>query len=158
MAWRCLKERGDGWLWSKVLICFLWMNLPPLTIPDATGFCTENPTRSPSSISKSRLFCPCGLTTRSCASYGEVSFHDFDQSVNSFWMKMRRKIFLLFSIAHTSHNFSSRAFFLSSPLFLIRQAGGFTKCGHEPLVTLFTTALGASSIYSRCFLSLLTVD
>src|ERR1700694_3026479 len=66
------------------------------------------------------------------ASYGEVSFHGFDQSVNSFWMNMIRKIFLLFSIAHTSHNFSSRAFFLSSPLFLIRQAGGFTKCGHEP--------------------------
>src|SRR5205814_5280453 len=40
-AWRCLKERGNGWVSREVMTCFRWMNLPPLTIPDATGFRTE---------------------------------------------------------------------------------------------------------------------
>src|SRR5438874_10009504 len=28
-AWRCVKERGDGWVSNTVLICFPWMSLLP---------------------------------------------------------------------------------------------------------------------------------
>jgi len=80
LVWRLSHKPGGVWRKGGMVGCRiqLWSAFPgwachPRTIPDATEFRTEAPTRLSLSIKKSWLFCPGGLIPRSCASSGEGS-------------------------------------------------------------------------------------